>query len=362
MAREPASRPAASDGRSRPPPTTADRTARRAGGAAGATAGSATDDDSATDSDAVAETPLVSDGGRPPLLDDRFGEVAERTAATEGLLLGLDFDGTLAPIEADPDTPALSSAHRAALEALNDRPGVAVAVVSGRALADLRSRVAVEGVVYAGNHGLELSRNGRTAIHPIAAKRCRAVDRVCSALEERFAATRDAGGGADGSANGGVEDSVDAGNGNGEAGIGGVEIENKTLTATVHYRHAPERGSDVRRAVAEAVEHVAGDPLRVSEGKRIVEVGPAVPWDKGRTMGLLADDHPAWLPMYVGDDTTDETAFRVLSDEGGRHGNGRGIGIHVGPGADTAAAYRVADPAGVERLLEWLVESDVGEA
>jgi trehalose 6-phosphate phosphatase len=320
----------------------------------------------------------VSDGGRPPLLDDRFAEVAERTAATEGLLLGLDFDGTLAPIEADPDAPALSSTHRAALEALNDRPGVAVAVISGRALADLRSRVAVEGVAYAGNHGLELHRNGRTAVHPIAAKRRRAVNRVCSALEERFAATRDAGSGADGSAaggaddgtdsgadgsaDGGVEGSVDAGNGDGEAGIGGVEIENKTLTATVHYRHAPERGSDVRRAVAEAVEHVAGDPLRVSEGKRIVEVGPAVPWDKGRTMGLLADDHPAWLPMYVGDDTTDETAFRVLSDEGGRHGNGRGIGIHVGPGADTAAAYRVADPAGVERLLEWLVESGVGEA
>ena len=253
----------------------------------------------------------------------RGGELREWLAGAEGLVLGLDFDGTLAPIVEDHTEATLTTESRAALDRLAERPGVALALVSGRALDDLTGRVEVEGAVYAGNHGLELEHGGERTVHPDVEGLAPEVDRLCAELDERL------------------------------GDVPGYAVENKRVTATVHYRNVP--GGRVPHVV-ETVEAVVdeADGLRVSEGKEIRELRPAVDWDKGRVMDLLVEASPGdWRAMYVGDDTTDEDAFRAIQPDG--------VGVHVAPDGDeddtgdiTDAAYRLDGQAAVPRLLEWL--------
>lgn len=262
----------------------------------------------------------------PPTVDTRREELAERFADAAGVLLCLDFDGTLAPIVEEPDEAAMAADCRAVVGELTNEPSVDVAVISGRAIDDLRGRVDVEGVVYAGNHGLELHRHEQTEVVPEADEQREAIDEVCAE----------------------IEDETDP--------IPGATVEHKGVTATVHYRKVPEEWvRDVVEAVEESVEDVAEDmdgvhsPFEVLEGKQIREIRPRVDWDKGRVVELLAEDTPdGWEVVYVGDDTTDEDAFEVVEPQG--------LGVLVGDDSDTAASVRVEDQAGVADFLE-LVEA-----
>ena len=258
------------------------------------------------------------DTDRPPALfdgpDDPLPSIADRLAAADGLYFCTDFDGTLSAIEADPDAPELPPENREALRALRDHDRVRVAVISGRELDDLRSRVGVERVAYAGNHGLEVLRDGETTVHPVAEKRRRDLERIVDELDDRLADTD-------------------------------CFVEDKSVSATIHYRAAADQREAVHTAVTEVVERIAPGGFERSTGKEIVELTPSIAWDKGAALSLLTTDFDGWLPVYVGDDTTDEAAFRALGEQG--------VGIHVGTGADTAADYRIDDPPAVERLLEW---------
>ncbi|WP_049898944.1 trehalose-phosphatase [Halococcus agarilyticus] len=255
---------------------------------------------------------------RPPALfdgtDEPLATIADRLAAADGLYFCTDFDGTLSAIEADPDAPEIAPDNREALRTLRDHDRVRVAVISGRELADLRPRVGVEGIAYAGNHGLEVFRDGEITVHPVAKKRQRDLEHIVDDLDDRLSDTD-------------------------------CFVEDKSVSATIHYRAAPDRREAVHEAVAEAVERIAPDGFERSIGKEIVELTPAVAWDKGAALSLLTADFEEWLSVYVGDDTTDEAAFRALGE--------RGVGIHVGAGEDTAADYRIDDPPAVERLLDW---------
>ena len=265
----------------------------------------------------AAPTETATDDEPASSLWYELGAVSRTLAASEGLLVGLDFDGTLTSIEPDPDEPSLPPENRATLRRLAAHDRIQPAVISGRKLSDLRARVDVDGVAYAGNHGLELHVDGRTVTHPIADRRREDVADVAGALADAFAS------------------------------IPGCFVEDKTVTATVHYRRAPaERVDWIRATVAETVDRFVGDRLQLSTGKDVFEIGPAVRWDKGSAIRLLSDRLPAsWRTCYLGDDTTDEHAFRALHrDE---------LGIHVGHGP-TAASLRLADPAAVELFLRWL--------
>jgi len=246
-------------------------------------------------------------------------ELADRLAGAKGLLLGLDFDGTLSPIAGDPGAPEIAPEARRAVERFVERPEATVAVVSGRELSDLRPRVGLDGVVYAGNHGLELTHGDHTVVHP-AAERCRpALVRTLELLQDRL------------------------------AHIPRWEIEDKGATATVHVRHTPdERVGEVRSAVEASVRE-AGTNLSINSGKQVFEVRPAVDWDKGAAIDHLSETVPdGWLTMYVGDDVTDEDAFRAVRPEG--------VGVLVGSRADTDASHRLPDQEAVPPFLEWVVD------
>ena len=282
-----------------------------------------------------------SDGHAPPADGTT---PADRIRRADGLLVLVDFDGTLADIRPRPDQATIRPESREALAALADLSRTAVAVVSGRGLADVRERVDLPGIGYAGNHGLEIETPEREFVHPEAEGAALTVAAVCADLRDRL------------------------------ADVEGVIVEEKNLSATVHYREVAEAEVDrVREAVRATVEEHAtsaasegeedaesrgdGGALRVEEGKQIVELKPDVDWDKGRAVEWLRDvfvpDGERWHPVYVGDDVTDEDAFRALA--------GEGTTIRVGaPDEPTAADFRVDDPDAIPPLLAWIADVQRG--
>ncbi|WP_436346936.1 trehalose-phosphatase [Natronorubrum sp. FCH18a] len=253
----------------------------------------------------------------PRPIDDQRDRIQSRLAGASHLLCCLDFDGTLSPIVDDPDAAAPTAENEDAVAALAAAPTVTTAVVSGRALADVRDRI--DGPkTYAGNHGLELDRGESVAVHPVARKRAAKIERVCTALETALEP------------------------------VPNTRIENKRLTGTVHVRSVPPALRPiVKRQTDAVVDRFGGDALEISTGKRILEIGPSIPWGKGNAVALIdADMPPETVPMYIGDDVTDESAFRVVEPAG--------IGVRVGGDEPSAASCRLDAPDEVATFLEWL--------
>ncbi|QLK26757.1 trehalose-phosphatase [Natrinema zhouii] len=253
----------------------------------------------------------------PRPIDEQLPRIRETLEGADRVLVCLDFDGTLAPIVEDPDAAVPTEQNRNAVATLANTPSVTTAVVSGRALTDVRERIDGPSI-YAGNHGLELARTGTIAIHPVARKRAARVDRICSVLETAL------------------------------RHIPNCRIENKRLTGTVHFRSVPPAAEPIARRITRGVvDRFGGDALELSAGKRILEIGPDFPWGKGNAVELIAaDEPPATAAIYIGDDVTDESAFRAVEPDG--------IGIRVGNDAPSSASCRVESPAEVASFLSWL--------
>lgn len=235
----------------------------------------------------------------------------------------LDYDGTLAPIAPTPEEARPLPGTVALVERLVRARATEVAIVSGRTVDDLRRCLDVPGVVYIGVHGLEWLRPGERL------ERAAVASRV---VEELPAIRRQL-----------------------EAALGsrpGIRLEDKGLTLAVHYRLASR--PDARRA-HETVERLVaacrarGVPLDVLRGHEVSEIRPAGA-NKGRAVvGLLAGRHPEPLVLYIGDDRTDEEAFQSLPASA--------VTVRVGPPeVETAARYRLGDPAAVQAFLRQLVK------
>lgn len=253
-----------------------------------------------------------------PSVFDRLDRLERRleSADAERLLLCLDFDGTLAPHVDDPALAELTAENRRVLEALDRHPAVDIAVISGRALNDVRDRVGIDGFDYAGNHGLEFEESMEGGA--LATERYRsAIQSVCADLQARFEGTD-------------------------------CEVENKTITATVHYRNASVTEDRVRSVIKESIDNT-DEELQMLSGTNIVEIRPAIDWDKGCAVQQF-EERDEYLPVYVGDDTTDEDAFRAIPE---------GISVHVGSDRDTAAKYRVSGVDDVTSFLDWIAETGI---
>jgi trehalose-phosphatase len=243
------------------------------------------------------------------------------------MLLALDFDGTLAPIVPRPDDAALPPAARRAIERLARDERMLLAIVSGRGLADARGRVPIDGVYFAGNHGLEIEGPGVSHMHDEA--------RAARPLLERCLAR--------------IHESVGR--------EPGVFVEDKGLTLSVHFR----RVEDAERATALArrtVELCGAEPgVRCTTGKKVVEIRPDVDWDKGRAtrflMATLLDDAANAPVLFIGDDRTDEDAFRAVA------GHGEGVVVGDPPPAETAASSSVRSPEEVVALLDALADPEI---
>jgi trehalose 6-phosphate phosphatase len=240
------------------------------------------------------------------------------------MVLLLDYDGTLAPIVDRPELAGMPQATRLALERLMSRPGVEVAVVSGRGLADVREKAAIPGIAYAGNHGMEIHGPGIDRVHPEAAAARPVLERAADELRVAIAS------------------------------IPGAFVEDKTLTLSVHFRLAPrERVPELHRIVRRVVEPLEG--VHLTEGKQVIEVRPNVDWNKGRAVLFLLDQMrpPAGSPvLYFGDDRTDEDAFHALHDAS----RGEGVLVADEVPEHTAASSYLHDPREVGEVFAALAE------
>jgi trehalose 6-phosphate synthase/phosphatase len=254
-------------------------------------------------------------------LDEVTSRIGSWLGERPRLALLLDFDGTITPIVRRPEAARLAHTSRLALRAAARSPRIDVAIVSGRALGDVRQRVGLPNVTYIGNHGFEIDGPGVSFRH--------------EAAEHIEATIRSAGTALEGLA------------------IRGAQVELKGPTLAFHYRGVEDEHRRDAMERAQSVLHAHS--LRAVEGKLVLEGRPPVNWHKGHAvLWLLGRRYGADWPshtraLFVGDDTTDEDVFRSL----------RGIGrsIFVGSFAtqpSTQADYRLPDPDAVIALIRWL--------
>jgi trehalose-phosphatase len=229
----------------------------------------------------------------------------------------LDYDGTLAPIVSRPEQATLSNSTRQSLRELADL--VPVAILSGRDLENVSQLVKIEGIIYAGSHGFDIA-GPRGLRKQVATEFLSTVDLAEKELKEKL------------------------------VGIHGALLERKRFSIAAHYRNVAER--DVTK-VEQAVNKVAQDhpELRRIDNKKVYELQPNVDWNKGKAvlwlLKALELDGQAALPVYIGDDLTDEDVFRALAERG------TGIVVSKQPRL-TAARYALKDPVEVERFLREL--------
>jgi trehalose 6-phosphate phosphatase len=234
-----------------------------------------------------------------------------------------DFDGTLSEIVEDPDSARLVDGAADALTSLS--AACPVAILSGRDLADVRERIGLPGLWYAGSHGFELT--GPDGTHHQNPEAAASIPVLTGAAADLA----------------------------GQLGhIPGVVVEHKRFGVAVHYRNAArDRVGEVAAAVRTAGQRTA---LRVTTGREVIELRPNIDWDKGKTLhwvlDYIRDNEGAGplLPIYLGDDITDEDAFDAVDDDG--------IAILVRHSDDgdraTAARYALDDPDRVREFTERL--------
>ena len=285
----------------------------------------------------LSELTVVNDPCPPAL--EHLDEIAARLGRGRPAIF-LDYDGTLTPIVDRPQDALLDPPMREVLGALAAR--VPLAVVSGRDLGDVRDRVGVASAYYAGSHGFDIAGpNGERHQHPQAQARTAALDAAQAMLQARLFKVQ------------------------------GALVERKTFSLAVHDRLVADADLPrVREAVAAA--QVANKGLRVQEGKRVHDFQPDLPWHKGHAVRWLMEAiggraaqsgggqtgsagaaaggaAPAdrLVPLYIGDDVTDEDAFETLAADGVT------VAVLDAP-RPTAAQYRLGSADEVRQLLNAL--------
>ena len=236
----------------------------------------------------------------------------------------LDYDGTLTPIVNRPEDAVISESMREAVRGLAAR--CPVCVVSGRDRPVVQKLMGVDDLIVAGSHGFDIWSPAGGEIRREEGEDFRELlEGVEAHLREELGP------------------------------IEGALVEPKKSSVAVHYRLVPE---GERSRVDQVVEKILAnhpDELKVTPGKMVYEIQPNIDWDKGKAVLYLlgALDLDYVVPLYLGDDITDEHAFEALS--------GRGIGVFVGraddpetAGRTTSADYALHTFEEVERFLDTL--------
>ncbi len=254
-----------------------------------------------------------------------FCEIADRIGGRTPVVF-LDYDGTLTPIVEHPEDAVLSPSMRQVVQRLAEK--CAVAIISGRDLDDVRLRVGLENIFYAGSHGFDIA--GPAGFHV----RHQAGEAYVPALDALEVALGDA-----------------------LCDLPGVQIERKRYAVAVHYRRVAE---DQVPRVEAAVDWCLAKhrELRKTHGKKVFDIQPAIDWHKGRAVEWLLEaiglDRAASFALYLGDDLTDEDAFAAV----GRSLTGTGI-LVVDPAQprETAAEFGLPCVNEVAMFLDRLTDA-----
>ncbi|MDP8290033.1 MAG: trehalose-phosphatase [Candidatus Susulua stagnicola] len=232
----------------------------------------------------------------------------------------LDYDGTLTPIVSRPELAVISSDMQDTVKKLSQK--YITAIVSGRMREDVEKLVGISGLIYAGSHGFDIKGPEVVMVESQAEKSIPLVSKVIEKLKKEL------------------------------VGIEGVIIEEKKFSTAVHYRlvKEAEKNLKIRNLVREIIQE--NKTLRLMEGKKVFEILPAIDWNKGKAVRWVMDslgiNWQDYSVVYIGDDTTDEDAFRTVCT--------RGTSILVSDKDKFSAAdFMVSSPKEVKELFERIL-------
>lgn len=249
-------------------------------------------------------------------LFNRIGKILTQLKSAGQLFFFFDYDGTLTPIVSHPEKAKLSRKLKLLLTEFRNNPKCLLAIVSGRSLQDIKDRVGLEGIYYVGNHGLEIFGPGYEVNHLSQEEFIPELKKIQDRLKSRF------------------------------KGIKGLFFEDKGCILAIHYRNVkPEWVPSLLIAMKQEVKN---SPLSLclSFGKMVFEIRPEADVNKGAAVQELLNQIPKGkvFPLYIGDDQTDEDAFRIIDR--------RGITIFVGLSSNSSAHYYVHDPFEIYQFLK----------
>ncbi len=237
------------------------------------------------------------------------------------LVVFLDYDGTLTPIVGHPENAILNDSMREVLSQLSKL--VKITIISGRDRNNIQSLVNLPNVFYVGNHGLDMEGlDEKEIVQKNIESSISTLRQVWQELALKLAS------------------------------VSGIQIEPKKFTLAVHYRNvATEKQSEILAITQQIVERYSN--LTIVYGKKVLDVCPKTGWNKGEALKWLISKFDLVkdkiVPIYIGDDLTDENAFRALTDDG--------IGILVGNhGSKTYADFVVKDPVEVQEFLKKIIQ------
>ncbi|OGW17897.1 MAG: trehalose-phosphatase [Nitrospinae bacterium RIFCSPLOWO2_12_FULL_45_22] len=247
----------------------------------------------------------INDNLRATNLFQAIDQIRERLKRAAKVLLLLDYDGTLVPIAEKPELALLPENTRSLLRQLSDYPRVILGVVSGRSLAEIKELVNLEGIIYVGNHGLEMDLLAGHYVYPEAKgflSQMRELKEILSQYLPDFP---------------------------------GSLLEDKGLLLSLHYRKLAPNNVPALKTLLERTLAGYSQRLEIANGKKVWEIRPRIACNKGSAvltiLESLSISEPDPLPIYLGDDRTDEDAFRALAD--------KGITIRVGDSPSPTLAH-----------------------
>ncbi|MBU4467554.1 MAG: trehalose-phosphatase [Candidatus Omnitrophica bacterium] len=241
------------------------------------------------------------------------------------VLLMLDYDGTLTPIVKAPSKAIIHKDTRELLQKLSRSPYCKIGIISGRKLEDIKNIVGIDSIIYTGNHGLEIQ-GPKIKFESQVSSRLKSIIRnIATDMQKRL------------------------------LGIKGVLIENKGLTLSIHYRLVSKKDMPVFEKIVSEVtnSYMVSNKIKVNSGKKVYEIKPPVRWDKGkvvlwllvRQQFILGEKNV--LPIYIGDDITDEDAFKALKR--------KGLTVFVGRPGSSKADYYLKNTEEVTKFLRLIL-------
>jgi trehalose 6-phosphate phosphatase len=261
----------------------------------------------------------------PPYLfsakSDHWNRTAQRIRSASHIALFLDYDGTLTQIRQEPAAAVLSLEGELILRHLSSLTDIPICIVTGRSMEDIRRLIPLDHMSFAANHGFHILHEAKEWIHPDAVSIIQVFSRLTGVLRSRLEP------------------------------FPKVYVENKQFTLTVHYRSVPS--SQVRSLISLVINTIRSfdTSLIITRGKKVIEIRPSISWGKGDAVlqimkTIKTPRRP--VPLFIGDDATDEDVFRVLQS--------KGITMRVGKNTSTLARYYVKDVEEVLRLLHLVIE------
>jgi alpha,alpha-trehalose-phosphate synthase [UDP-forming]/trehalose-phosphatase len=245
---------------------------------------------------------------------DSLKDIKNRISDNRAFIF-LDYDGTLTPIVESPEEAIISEDMRDLLQKLKDK--YTIAIISGRAIDNIKGMVGIENIIYAGNHGSEIWDGSRVFLSQDFSEVKSQLRDLLIILEEKL------------------------------SHIPGVLIEDKGITASIHFRQVWAKDLGELFSIFWEETKNFEDTFRITSGKKVFEIRPVNAWNKGDAVEWIMEKFGNdSTPVYIGDDTTDEDAFRAIS--------GKGLSVVVGGSLE--ADYYVKNQEEVQAFLNYFLD------